>query len=140
MQPEMERRRRATEATRDRFRGKPFKFGRFDCGQMTAFHLRAMKKPVRAAKAGRYHSLLGATKALNRLGFRNLSGLMDAHFERIPPAAAALGDVVSIASEEGPGGLFVVIGNGRVFGYHQDALGAEVLQPLEPLLAAWRVA
>lgn len=136
----MDRRHRATQATVDRFRGKPFKFGKFDCWQMVKAHLRAMGKPVKqAAKVSPYHSLLGAQRQLRAFGYDNVTAVMDAHFEQIPPAAAALGDVVSIPTEGEIGGLFIIVGNGRIFGYHQDAVGAEVLQPAV-ITAAWRVA
>src|SRR3546814_13007473 len=57
----MQRRVAAAQATRDRFYGKPFKFGRTDCGQMIKWHLRKIGCPLKiATKAGTYHSLLGA--------------------------------------------------------------------------------
>src|SRR3546814_3135515 len=60
----MQRRVAAAQATRDRFYGKPFKFGRTDCGQMIKWHLRKIGCPLKiATKAGTYHSLLGAKKA-----------------------------------------------------------------------------
>lgn len=141
MQHPMDRRHRATQATVDHFKGKPFKFGKFDCWQMVRSHLRAMGKPVKqAARVAPYHSLLGAERQLKAFGYDSVMAVMDAHFERIPPAAAALGDIVSIPSEDGPGGLCIVVGNGRIFGYHQDAVGAAVLQPAaSALTAAWRV-
>jgi hypothetical protein len=135
----MQRRRDATQATKDRFQGKPFQFGRNDCWQMVRSHLRAMGRPVKqAARASSYHSLLGAERQLRKFGYRSVIEVMDAHFPRIAPAAATLGDVVSLPSEEGPGGLCIYVGNGRVFGYHQDAVGAEVLQPAV-ISSAWRV-
>jgi hypothetical protein len=134
----LERRRDAAQKTLDRFKGKPFQLGKNDCGRMVAFHLRAIGRPVKVAKAGSYHSLLGATRALKRLGFASLPDLMDAHFERIPPAAALVGDVVSMPGMEGPGALTVAMGNGRVIGWHEDHVGAVVMQPVETL-AAWRI-
>ncbi len=63
---------------------------------------------------------------------------MDDHFERVPPAAAWTGDVIAMPGLEGPGALAVALGGGRVLGYHEDAVGAAVLQPSE-YVAAWRV-
>jgi hypothetical protein len=129
----------AAQKTLDRFKGHPFKFGRFDCAQMVFFHLRAIRKPLKeAGRAGTYHSLLGGVKELKKAGHDSLASLLDAHFERIPPAAALVGDLVAMPGLEGPGALTVAMGNGRVLGYHEDAEGAVVMQPLETL-AAWRV-
>src|SRR5688500_10884687 len=93
--PEMKRRVAAAQKTLDRFKDKKFRFGRYDCAQMVRSHLVAMGKPVKqAAKAGTYHSKKGGEAALKRLGYDSLADMMDAHFERIPPAAARPGDVV----------------------------------------------
>lgn len=135
----IERRVRAAQATLDRFKGKPFKFGTNDCGRMVAFHVRKMGHHPKLAKAGTYASALGARRALERLGFKSLAEVMDAHgFERIPPAAAAVGDVIEMPGLEGPGALGVAIGNGRALAYHEDAVGAVVVQPKE-MVTAWRV-
>jgi len=134
----IDKRVKAAQTTLDRFKDQPFKFGKNDCGRMVAFHLRAIGKPIKTAKAGTYHSLLGATKALKRLGFDNLVDLMDAHFERIPPAASLPGDIIAMPGLEGPGALTVVLGEGRVVGYHEEMPGAVVMQPVE-MMAAWRV-
>lgn len=134
----MERRRDAAQATLDRFKDKPFEFGTSDCARLVAFHLRQIGKPVKVAKAGSYKSLLGATRALKRLGFDNLSDLMDSHLERLPaPAFAIAGDVIAMPGEEGPGALSVCMGNGRALGFHADAAGAVIMEPRE-MLAAWR--
>lgn len=139
----MKKRVDAAQATVDRFQGKPFKLGRFDCAQMVAFHLRRIGRPVKVQKAGTYHSALGAKKALKRLGFDNLTQVADATFPRIPWAAALAGDIVEIPQDdagggEGIGALGVVVGNGRVLVYHPDAAGA-VVGELKEANAAWRV-
>jgi hypothetical protein len=82
---------------------------------------------------------LGAKKALKRLGYDTLAEAMDGNgFERIPPAAAVVGDVIEMPGLEGPGALAVALGNGRAVAYHEDAIGAVVVQPSQ-MLAAWRV-
>src|SRR3546814_9353675 len=58
-----------------------------------------------ATKAGTYHSLLGAKKALAKIGYTDLIALMDDNFERIPPAAAMVGDVLALPGEEDLGAL-----------------------------------
>ena len=132
-------RRDAAQATLDRFKDKPFEFGRYDCARLLAFHLRQLGIRTTMAKAGRYSSPLGAKRALKRLGVETMAQLADSYgFERISPAAAVLGDLVELPSETDLGGLFIVLGNGRVLGYHENAVGAAVLQPIK-MLTAWRV-
>lgn len=131
----------AAQQTLDHFKGKPFKWGRYDCAAMVAWHLRAIGAPVKqAAKAGSYHSLVGAQRALKRLGYATLAEMADAHFERIAPAAAWVGDLIEIPAEDrNPLGCFMVaLTNGRVVGYVDGAIGAAVLEPVE-YVAAWRV-
>lgn len=135
----IQRRVASAQKTLDRFKDKPFKFGRNDCAQLVRFNLKLLGHPMKkAAKAGSYHSLIGAQKAIKRVGYDNLIAMMDDHFERIPAAAALPGDVVAMPGVEGPGALTVAMGNGRVLGYHEDAAGAVVLQPSETI-TGWRV-
>jgi hypothetical protein len=131
----------AAQKTRDHFWGKEFTWGKRDCAQMVAWHCRAMGVPVKqAAKAGSYHSLVGAQRALKRLGYETLADMADAHFERIAPAQAWPGDLIELPAEDrNPlGCLTVALTNGRVLGYVDGGLGAAVLQPSE-YVAAWRV-
>jgi hypothetical protein len=129
----------AAQATKDQFYGKELKFGRGDCAQMIRSHARRIGKPIKEfARATPYTTLAGGLKALKRAGYDSLAALMDAHFERIPPAAALPGDILELPGEGPPGALAVAMGNGRVLAYHQDAVGAAILQPTE-YVAAWRV-
>lgn len=134
----LERRAAAAQATLDRFKDVPFEFGRRDCAQLVKFHLRRLGHQVRVAKAGSYSSLLGARRALRRLGHADLLELMDARFARIAPAAALVGDVIALPGTDGLGALTVYVGNGRVLGFHEEVVGATVLQPSD-YVAAWRV-
>ena len=137
--PEMVARVAAAQATLDRFKDAPFALGKNDCARMVAFHLRKLGVAVKLAKAGSYSSALGGRRALKRLGFGSLAEAVDAHgLLRIPPAAAAVGDLLELPAEDSFGALGVALGNGRVLAYHQDATGAVVVQPLE-YVAAWRV-
>ena len=128
----------AAQATLDRFRARPFRFGTHDCARMVAFHLRRLGHPVRLAKAGSYRSTLGAARALRALGSGSLAEALDRHgLARIAPAAAIVGDIVELPGEPPFGALAVVMGNGRALAYHQDAEGAVVVQPTA-YVAAWR--
>lgn len=128
----------ATQATVRRFQGRPFRFGTTDCARLVAFHLKQLKLPVSLARAGSYRSALGARRALQRLGVASLAEALDAQgLARIAPAAAIVGDIVELPGEPPFGALSVAVGNGRVIGFHQDAAGAEILQPTA-FVAAWR--
>jgi len=140
------RRAEAASATKKAFEGKRFKPGKHDCAQMVMkFHLRAMGRPVpHFAQHGPYSSIAGGVRQLRKLGYVDLIAAMDAHFPRIPPARASIGDVIALPGEAGPGAVTVALGNGRVLGYHQEAPGACVLQPTlyhedEKGHAAWRI-
>lgn len=128
----------AAQATMDRFAEQPFQWGKNDCARMVAYHLRKLGYPVRLAKAGTYASALGAKRALDRLGFGSLREAVDSYgLMRIPPAAAIIGDIIELPAEDRFGALGVALGNGRVLAYHQDAVGAVVIQPTD-YATAWR--
>lgn len=138
---ELVRRAEIAQATLDRFKDRAFAYGSADCVQMAAFHLRGMGHQVLLSKGGRYRTGVGAVRALKRAGFNSLSEAIDAfHFERIAPAAALVGDILALPHEEGAQleALAVALGNGRVLGWHPDAPGAAVLQPVM-YEHAWRV-
>lgn len=136
---EIEKRVAAAQATLDRFKDVPFKLGRNDCVRMTAFHLRKLGHKVKLPASGSYGSLKAGLRELKARGFETLAEAMDSMgFERIPPAAAVVGDVLMIPAVDRLGCLMVAMGNGRACGYHEDAKGAVVMQPVE-YEAAWRV-
>jgi len=138
MADEMVRRRDAAQATLNRFKDVPLRLGRNDCVRMAAYHLRKLGHRVKLPASGSYASAKAGKKLLAAMGHADLAAAVDAHgLERIPPAAAVVGDIVMLPGEEGLGALCVAMGNGRVVGYHQDARGAVVMQPTE-FEAAWR--
>lgn len=134
------RRRDAAQATLDRFKDRPLKLGRDDCVRMIAFHLRKLGYSVKLPPSGAYGTIRGALKELKARGFDNLGAAIDAlGLERIAPASAIVGDILMLPSADGLGALHIALGNGRTVAYHEDLIGAGVLQPLE-FIAAWRVA
>lgn len=141
MPTEIERRRNAAQATLDHFRDRPFAWGRYDCAKMLAFHLRQYGRRIHLlAKAGSYSSAIGAKAALRRLGVESLPELLDLHLTRIPPAAAVIGDIVSGEGDDPLGTVGIVLGNGAILGYSEDAPGAGPLRShAKHLDAAWRV-
>ena len=139
---EIERRVAAVEATIARFQGRPFAWGKVDCAKMLAWHLRKMghRQNMGWHRAGGYSTALGAKRALRHAGFVDLPEALDQlGFTRIAPAALLAGDVVQLPGEGGLASMAIVVGNGRIFGFHQAVAGAEVLQPAETPRAAWRI-
>ncbi len=129
----------AAQATLDRFKDVPLRLGRNDCARMAAFHLRKLGHKVKLPASGSYASVKAARRELQARGYETLIEAMDGFgFERIAPAAAIAGDIVALPGEGPLGALTVSMGNGRVIGYHQDAAGAVVMQPVD-YVAAWRV-
>lgn len=131
----------AAQATLDRFKDQPFEWGRFDCAKMVAFHLRKLGHQIGISKAGSYSSALGAKRALNRLGWPNISHALDEvlRLERIAPAFLVTGDVIQMPSEGAIDAMGIALGNGRALAYYPGEIGAVVVQPMvEQILAAWR--
>ena len=135
----MVRRVAAAQATLDEFLGKPFQWGRNDCARMIAAHLRRLGYKVQVPSKGSYATPRSALKALRARGFESMADAVDAvGLERIAPAQAVAGDIVGGASGDPFGALGIKLSNGRLLGYHEDAVGAAILQELN-LDAAWRV-
>ena len=127
----------AAQATLDRFLGEPLVWGRTDCARISAFCLRELSVPAPLSRFGRYTTAAGAQRALLRRGFADLPAVVDdMGLLRIPPAAALPGDLVGLQAGDLPVTLAVVLGGGRVLGFHAEAEGAVVIQP-NAYVAAW---
>lgn len=132
-------RRDAAQATLDAFKDKPLAYGIRDCARMVGWHLRRCGYQVKLPPTGSYRTARGALRKLRALGHASLPDALDAlGLERIVPAAALVGDIVQGPGDDALAALGVMLGNGRIVGYHEDVPGAAVLQPLA-LQAAWRV-
>ncbi|AYJ87675.1 hypothetical protein D3Y57_19270 [Sphingomonas paeninsulae] len=134
----LERRKIATEATMARFVGKEFRWGSADCAKLAAFHLRQLGVKVGIAKAGKWTTALGAKAALKRMGVKSLSELADKHLAEIAPAAALPGDIMIMPGDNDFEGLAIVLGNGAVLGWHEEAEGCAVLRITYEQTRAWR--
>jgi hypothetical protein len=134
------RRRDAAERTLRTWETRPQKLGSADCVRMTAAHLRLLGYKVKLPPAGSYRTVNSAMKALEKAGHDSISAALDAlGLERIAPAATIVGDIILMPAEHELGALVIVMGNGRVAGWHDDhAEGVVVMQPLQ-MIAAWRV-
>jgi hypothetical protein len=145
---ELIRRARAAQATLDAWERRGWRLGTADCVRMIASHLRRLGYHVRLPPAGAYRTVRAAEDALDRRGFRRVTDALDAlGMIRIPPAAALAADIIELPSDDADPRLVsdrlptlaIALGNGRVFGWHDDApQGAVVMQPLQ-MVAAWRV-
>lgn len=140
---EIERRVAAVNATRARFEGRPFEWGRVDCAKVAAWHLRALRnRSIGIAKAGTYRSALSARRALKRWGVETLSDALDkAGLEPIAPAAALPGDIFVSDGSDDHEALCVFVGNSMMLGFAAEDMAAG-LQPIRiadySLLSAWR--
>jgi hypothetical protein len=132
-------RRDAAQATLDAWSDKPQRLGYADCVRMTASHLRLLGYKVKLPPSGSYRTINSAMKALATAGYASIEEALDAMgLERVAPAATIVGDIILMPAAHELGALVVVMGNGRVAGWHDDvATGTVVMQPLE-MLAAWR--
>lgn len=139
-QHELIARRDATQATLDLFLGKPFAFGTHDCGQMLRRHLQHMGHRVPIAGVGSYRSILGAKRALRRLGHASLAEALSARFLEIAPAAALIGDVVAMESSNELDALGLALGNAAVLSFAETDAGglAMTFKPMK-MLRGWRV-
>ena len=138
-------RRDATQRSIDRFVGRALDFTRGDdCGKMAIFHLREMGNRPTIGAGGTWKSVLGAKRFMNRHG-GSIAAVLDGWgLPRILPAEAVIGDVIELPGAPPFGAVAIVVGNGRVLGWHRGAGGgdgvprAAILQPLTPI-TAWRV-
>ena len=131
-------RRDATQRTMDRFVGRPFAWGKYDCGKMLISHLREMNHRPTIGVGGTWCTPLGLKRFLARKGGSGAACLDGWGLPRIAPAEAWIGDVIEMPGEPPFGAFGVSIGNGRALAYYEEAEGAAVIQPLQ-FIAAWRL-
>jgi hypothetical protein len=136
----LERRARATQKLLDDWKDRPFDWKtQSHCLRLVVEHLRRMGYKPPLSRAGSFKSALAAKGALKRAKVKTLAEAVDLMgLPRIPPAAALVGDIIELPGEAPFGALTVAVGNNRVLGWHADADGAVVMQPVE-YIAAWRV-
>lgn len=138
--PEPVRRQEATQATVDKFTGKPFDWNAgVHCVKLAHYHLRQMgwrKLP----KLPLVKSPLAAKKALKARGWDSITAMLDSLLERIPPAMMRLGDIATVEGDEGFDAVFINAGPRRLFGWREDQPVAVMLDvSLDEISAAWRV-
>jgi hypothetical protein len=139
--PDLIRRQAAMAKTMAKYRAAPFAWGGAHCIPMLRSHLVAMGHK-RLPKLPSYSSALGARRALREVGFDSVAGLLDSLLPRIPVARALIGDVILMGGtgedeERGLDAVTLATGGGKVAGWHQDAQGMVVIDPLH-IKGAWR--
>ena len=124
-----------------RFRHAPFEYGKVDCAKVAAFHLKQLGYQIAISKAGRYSSLIGASRALKRLGYSTLAEMADGlGLLPITPARMLLGDIADLASDSPIGAIGIFAGNGNLFCFHEDHPGLVAFKPNpESILRSWSV-
>lgn len=133
--PELVRRQRALAYAVEKYRGRAADFRSADCVRMARTLL--VRRGHRPPALPRYASQAGALRALKQAGFDDLTALFDSVLPRIAPAAMLSGDIGVMAAPGGIGAAVLYVGNGRVFGWHEDAAEA-VMMDAERIDAAWR--
>jgi hypothetical protein len=137
----LERRRRATQRTLDKFRGKPFSWQRATtCIHVTQFHLRAMGMKVQPVP--RVRGPVAARRAMEARGWRDVGDLLAATgLARIPAAMMLLGDLASFPSSDGMGGILICAGPQKLMGWREDHLHSFTMLDvsLDEIGEAWRV-
>lgn len=138
MHLDLNQRAKVTQETLDSFIAHDFQWGKYDCGKMMIYQVRAMGHKI--STGGTWDSPLALARFLRRHGGSGAACLDGWGLLRIPAAMVVVGDVVELAGGEPPFGAFgVYVGNGRVMAYHEDVAGLAILQPTEPYVAAWRL-
>lgn len=136
------RRAKITAATVQRWRGRPFIWGKADCWSLASAQLRAMGHSAALPKVRFYRTALAAQRVLLEHGAARLPDYLDKieTIQRLPsPAFALPGDLVALPAEDSLGAICVYLGNGACLGWHPDAEGCEVLVDVLEWEGAWRV-
>jgi len=115
---EMEVRADATEATRLKFVGRAFEWGKVDCIKMARFH--AVKMGHKPPKLPRYSTELGAIRAIKKMGFDSIDEIFASMFPPIPLAMARLGDFVIAEGVNGVDAVYISAGR-KIMGFHEEA-------------------
>lgn len=140
--PELDRRREATQATKDFFIGKPFDWreGRH-CVKMAHYHLRQMgKRPERLPKI---KGPIEAKRALKDRGFDNVSDWLDSILTPIPPAMMLTGDIAITPGDEGFESVLVCVAQRKFLGWLPDGSAVVIYdvgsKGFRDIVRAWRV-
>jgi hypothetical protein len=140
----------ATAAVIARFRARPFGWEKGGtCIHLARAQMRALGH--RPPAIPRFYSAVGARRALEATGFKDLSSLLDSLLPRIAPAAMWVGDLAVMDSGEGDLFDAIVVSTGQtgsgaigggqmMAGYHADHLGNGIVNIIpREFNGAWRL-
>jgi hypothetical protein len=135
---DLARRAAETQKVVDRFRSRPFDWGkRATCIHLARAQMRALGH--RPPAVPDFRSARGALTALNKTGHESLEQLLDAMLPRIAPLSMIVGDLALVPGEV-PFDALAISAGGTLLMYHQDANGlANVKDALLNVKAAWRL-
>lgn len=139
---ELQRRVAATEATKARFAGRAFDWGKqATCIHLLRFHAAQMGHQLPIVP--RFRSALGAKRALKAQGVATLPELMDKHFPRIPAAQMLTGDVAAFPGDGELDALMIYGQLRAVLGWHEDAARCQIArltdEGYQRCAGAWRL-
>jgi hypothetical protein len=140
-EPDLLRRKRATEATLAKYRPLAFDWKKgVTCVHMARFHLLKMGHKVETLP--RMRGPIGAKRALAERGWSDVAAMLDAQpgLTRIAPAMMLVGDLAVFPGDEGFDLITVCAGRHKLLGWHQDYWKGliEVEAPLDMAIGAWR--
>lgn len=133
----MLRRQKALDATMAKYRYRPFDWDSgATCIHMFRFH--ANKLGHKLERVPKLRGPVEAKRELKRRGFTSVEAMLDKMLERIPVATMLPGDVSILADDSGLDGIVISVGE-KVIGWHEDADGMVVMEPVGLLTKAWRI-
>lgn len=140
MQPDLIRRRDATQNTLNKFKGEVFDWSKgVTCVHLARFQLLRMgHKPQ---KLPSIRSALTARRELDSRKWADCGDMLDAQgLPRIPPAMMLLGDLAMLPDADGFGAIFVCVGPHKAMGWREDAPALVVLDlDFAQFSASWRL-
>lgn len=128
----------ALQATKDKFDGHAFAWGRWDCARMLDDYFRRLGAPWPLKRIGPYSTAQGAVRFLAGLGFESMGDVMASRFLEIAPAFAWIGDIIEFEAEHSVGAVGIAMGNNSVYCYVPDCPEPRAARILKPQ-RAWRV-
>ena len=140
-EPDLIRRKRATQATLTKYRPLAFDWKKgVTCVHMARFHLRKMGHDIETLP--RMRGPIGARRVMADRGWPDVAAMLDAQasLTRIAPAQMLVGDLAVLPADEGFDGIVICAGRHKLLGWHQDFPQGmtEMEASLDVLIGSWR--
>lgn len=101
-----------------RYGGREFEWGKVDCIKVARYL--ALEMGHKPPKMPRYSTQLGAIRAIKKMGFDSVEGLIASFFPKIPVAKALLADLIVVPGEEGLDAVLISAGR-WIYGFHEES-------------------